>query len=161
MPVSLGCLLLALSFVALGVGQKAGAALVGVIGLMQFAILPALWKRHKDVKQGLVVYVAVANTHPMRMPQFVSIAVVLVVTAFVGLCSAFIIYVVRQYFNTQTGWTVCGVTLLAIWLFVGYCWYRIFTEKPTAKPVLLQEQTEGVWPPPPRVVKDNDKDLQI
>ena len=133
-------------------GFAAGALLAA---LWQALVLPALWKQHQAVKNGAAIYFA-ANRPGLRMPQIISIIVVFVVTAFVSVCSAFIIYVVRSYFNTQIGWTVCGVTLLAIWLFVGYCWYRIATEKPPVVPFVAQEQPEGVWPPAPLLAVEED-----
>jgi hypothetical protein len=95
------------------------------------------------------------NKLPLQR-QIISIAVVLVLTMFVGACSAFVAYITKVHFNTQAGWTFCGVTLLIVWLFVGYCWYRIFTEKPPATTVIAQEQPEGVWPPAP-LIADVDK----
>ncbi len=156
--LAVGFVLFALSIAALIDRHKIGAGVFGLTALMQFITLPALLKRHRQVEQGLAVYVAV-YTQSMRMPQIVSVIVVLVMTVFVGVCSAFIIYVVQKYFNTQIGWTVCGVTLLAVWLFVGCCWYRIATEKRPVVPFVAQEQPEGVWPPAPLfAVEEDNKD---
>lgn len=158
MPLGIGLFLFALSVAALISGQRIGAGVFGIVALLQFVILPALWRRHVQVEQGIAVYVALPQSQ-LRMPQIVSLVIVLLVTAFVGVCSAFILYVVNLYFRTQTGWTVCGATLLALWLFVAYCWCRVLTEETQAKPVIFQEQPEGVWPPAPRVAtKENNKD---
>jgi hypothetical protein len=129
----------------------AAGALLGAVG---FAVIVfSFWKLSRVVKSGTIVYAAPPKPE-FQMPQIVSIAVVFVLTIFVSVCSAFIFYLVNLYFRTQIGWTVCGVTLLAVWLFIGYCWYRIFTEKPEAKPVLFSEQPEGVWPPAPIMLSD-------
>ena len=82
--------------------------------------------------------------------RIASAAAVFVLTAVVGLCSAFIIYITGTHFNTQKGWTVCALSVGSVSAFVGCCWYRIFTEPPKALNTGVQEQpTEGVWPPPP------------
>ncbi len=159
LPLCIGLTLLALGMAALVGKQVAGAGVFGSVALMQFVMLPALLKRHRQIKQGLAVYVAV-NTHPMHIPQIVSVVVVFMVTTFVSICSVFIVYVALKYFNTHIGWTVCGVTLLAVWLFVSYCWYRIATEKPPVVPVVAQEQPEGVWPPAPLTVQESKKDME-
>ncbi len=147
-PLGLGLMLAALGLGALINREEVGAGVFCLVALLQFVTVPALWKRYRQVKQGAAVYVAVQRP-PLQMPQIVSIAVVLILTVFVGLCSAFVVYITKTYFNTQTGWTFCGLTLLAVWLFIGYCWYRIFTEKTQAKPDPLHAQPEGVWPPAP------------
>jgi len=131
----------------------AAAALVAAVALA--LIVFSLWKQHRMVKAGTAVY-AVLPRSEFQMPQIVSIGVVLVLTGFVGLCSAFVVSITIANFNTQVGWTVSGVTLLAIWLFIAYCWYRIFTDKPQARPVLVQEQPEGVWPPAPFIPENYD-----
>ncbi len=134
----------------------AAAALVAAAALA--LIVFGLWEQHHMVKAGTAVYTAPLRSE-FQMPQIVSIAVVLVLTVFVGVCSAFVICITIANFNTQAGWTFCGLTLLAVWLFIAYCWYRIFTDKPQARPVLVQEQPEGVWPPAPRVAtKEDNKD---
>lgn len=131
----------------------AAAALVAAVG---FALIVfSFWKQYRMVKAGTAVYAPLPRSE-FQMPQIVSIAVVLVLTVFVGLCSAFVIYITIANFNTQAGWTFCGLILLAVWLFIAYCWYRIFADKPQAKPVLAQEQPEGVWPPAPLVATEGD-----
>ncbi len=91
-----------------------------------------------------------AKTHSPQLPQIVSVIAILIFTLFVGLCSVFTIYITYVHFSTQKGWTVCAMSVLSVSAFVGYCWYRIFTEPPKALNTGVQEQpTEGVWPPPP------------
>ena len=134
------------------------ASLVLFAAVSQTFALPTLWKQYRLVKDGAVVYSNVQQSQ-VQMPQAVSIAVVFVLTVFAGFSSAFVVYVIHSYFNTQLGWVICGLTLLAVWLFIGYCWFRIITEKPAAKPITFQEQPEGVWPPAPTIkVEVNNKD---
>lgn len=89
------------------------------------------------------------KTYPFQLPQIVSVIAILIFTLFVGLCSAFTIYITYAHFSTQKGWTVCAMSVLSVLAFVGYCWYRVFTEKPPIKAEVYPEQPEGVWPPPP------------
>ena len=133
-------------------GFAAGALLAA---LWQALVLPALWKQHQAVKNGTAVYFAVSRPE-LRMPQMVSVAVIFLVTVFITFCSAFVIYLIVNYFPTQIGWTICAVVLLAMWVFIGYCWYRIFTERPPVVPFVAQEQPEGVWPPAPILVVEED-----
>lgn len=94
----------------------AAAALVAAATLA--LIVFSLWKQHR-MKAGTAVY-AVLPRSDFQMPQIVSIAVVLVLAVFVSTCSAFIIYITIANFNTQVGWTFCGLTLLAVWLFIAH-----------------------------------------
>ena len=89
------------------------------------------------------------KTYPLQLPQIVSIVAILILTLLVGVCSAFVIYITDTHFNTQKGWTVCAMSVLSVLAFIGYCWYRVFTEKAVVKPEVTQEQPEGVWPPAP------------
>ena len=89
------------------------------------------------------------ENHPRQLPQIVSIIAIVIFTLFVGLCSAFTIYITDTHFNTQKGWTVCAMSVLSVLAFIGYCWYRVFTEKPVVKSVIVQVPAEGIWPPPP------------
>ena len=96
------------------------------------------------------------KTYSLQLPQIVSVIAILIFTLFVGLCSAFTIYITDTHFNTQKGWTVCAMSVLSVLAFIGYCWYRVFTEKPVARPEVYQEQTEGVWPPAPVVTTERN-----
>ena len=89
------------------------------------------------------------NKSSPQLPPIVSVIAILIFTLFVGVCSAFTIYITDTHFNTQKGWTVCAMAVLSVLMFVGYCWYRVFTEKAAVKPEVFQEQPEGVWPPAP------------
>ena len=90
------------------------------------------------------------KTYPLQLPRIVSVIAILIFTLFVGVCSAFTIYITYAHFNTQKGWTVCAMSVLSVAAFVGYCWFHIITEPPKALNIVVQEQpTEGVWPPPP------------
>ncbi len=95
------------------------------------------------------------RTHPPQLPQIVSVIATVIFTLFVGVCSAFTLYITYAHFNTQKGWIVCAMSVGSVCFFAGYCWYRIFTEPP---PVTLQfqEQTEGVWPPAPVMTTKRD-----
>ena len=84
-----------------------------------------------------------------QLPQMMPLIGILIFTLFVGVCSAFTIYITYAHFNTQKGWTVCAMSVGSISLFDSYCWYRLFTEKPPLMPDVHQEQPEGVWPPAP------------
>lgn len=88
------------------------------------------------------------RTHSPQLPQIVSVIGILILTLFVGLCSAFVIYITDTHFSTQKGWTVCAMMVLSVLAFLGYCWYGVIAPKP---PITLpfQEQMEGVWPPAP------------
>lgn len=121
----------------------AAGALVAAAALV--LIVLSFWNQVRTVKAETAVHTALPRSE-FQMPQIVSLIIVLFVTAFVSMCSAFILYVVNLNCRTQLGWTVCGATLLAVWLFVTYCWYRVLTEKPLTTSQ-FQEQTEGVWPP--------------
>ena len=119
--------ILILVLTALGIDQihvrhflLAAAALVAAA--ISALIVFSFWKQYRRVKAGTAVYVVLAQPQ-LQMPQIVSLVVALFVTAFVSLCSAFVLYVINLYFRTPTGWTVCGATLLAMWLFVAHCWY--------------------------------------
>lgn len=92
---------------------------------------------------------------PLQPPQIVSLIAITTFTLFVGSCSAFTIYITYAHFSTQKGWTVCAMSVLSVLAFVGYCWYRVFTEKPVVKSDFHQEQAEGVWPPAPTPVANN------
>jgi hypothetical protein len=115
---------------------------------------------YQQVKKGTeIILRPVALPVSPRIPFLISCVITCLLTAFVGLCSAFVVYITKSHFSTQAGWAFCAVTLLIVWLFVGYCWYRIFTEKPPAMPVIAQEQPEGVWPPAPLItVEEDNKD---
>lgn len=91
------------------------------------------------------------KSYPPRLPQIVSVIANSILTLFVGLCSAFTIYITYAHFSTQKGWTVCAMSVLSVLALIGCCWYRVFTEKPAVEPEAYQEQTEGVWPPAPVV----------
>ncbi len=103
------------------------------------------WKRYRMVKSGTRVYATPTQSDLQK--------------AFFGLCTAFVTYITIAYFNTQIGWTFCGVALLAVWLFTDHGLHRVFPEKPPLKSVPVQEQSEGAWPPAPRNADvDNNED---
>ncbi|MGI4787448.1 MAG: hypothetical protein ACRYFS_01215 [Janthinobacterium lividum] len=131
--------------------------LIGV--MVQALILPAVWKQSRRVKDGAIVYMNVSQQPQTQIPKIISVIVVLFLTGFVVLSSGFVIYIINLYFNTLIGWTICAVIIPSVWLFIFYCWYRIFTEQSTVKPIPFQEQSEGVWPPAPvRIAEADNKD---
>ncbi len=89
------------------------------------------------------------KAYARQLPQMVSLIAIVIFTLFVALCSAFTIYITYGHFSTQKGWTVCAMSVGSVCLFVGYCWYRLFIEKPPVEPEVFHEQAEGVWPPAP------------
>lgn len=94
--------------------------------------------------------------HPRQLPQIVSVIAILILTLFVIVCSAFTIYITYTHFSTQKGWIVCAMAVLSVLTFLGYCWYGIATEKPSAA-LHPQGQPEGVWPPAPVMTTERDK----
>ena len=95
------------------------------------------------------------RTHPLQLPRIVSVIAIVIFTLFAGVCSAFTIYITYAHFSTQKGWMVCALSVLSVCFFVGYCWYRVLTEKPLTTSQ-FQEQTEGVWPPAPVMTTKRD-----
>ncbi len=96
------------------------------------------------------------KAHPTHLPQIMSVLAILILTLFISVCSAFTISITYTHFNTQKGWTVCAMSVLSVFAFVGYCWYRVFTEKAAVKPEVTQEQPEGVWPPAPVMTSERN-----
>ncbi len=128
------------------------AFLFAVLSLIWFGIVLIYFRIYRQVKNGKEVILRPgASPGNPRIPAFISFAVTCILTAFITAGSAFVLYITKISFNTFSGWTFCGVTLLMVWLFVAHCWYRVLTDKPQVKPVLFQEQPEGVWPPAPLV----------
>jgi hypothetical protein len=129
------------------------AALFCLLALIQSFNGWGLWRQYRLVKQGVAVYEA--PEVELSVPKPVSIAATSILTGFVGVCSAIAITFAYTSGNTLTGWAIAGTITLALWLFTGRCWYRIVTERrktPTVEPVY--EQGEGVWPPAPRIPKN-------
>ena len=100
--------------------------------------------------------ISTKDPNSRQLPQIVSMIANSILTLFVVLCSVFTIYITYAHFSTQRGWTVCAMSVLSVLAFVGYCWYRVITEKPVVRPEVYQEQPEGVWPPAPTTVADTN-----
>ena len=156
---------LAILFAVMGIAElKHGTRMYAggfcLVALSQLFNVPRMWKDYRQVKQGRDVYVpAQAETAPLTpVPKTISVTVVLVLSGFVGVASLVII-AAGISFNTLVVWSVAAGILLLLWLLTAYFWYRVLAQTPLAKPVLLQEQSEGVWPPAPRTaVEDDNKD---
>lgn len=77
-------------------------------------------------------------------------------TGFVALCSALVVYITYSRFDTPAGWTFNGLTLLSVWLFVGHCWQGLGRNAEPGTTITYQEQPEGVWPPAPLIPEDKE-----
>ena len=94
----------------------------------------------------------------MPIPKVISLVAVLILTGIIGISSAFALFITVSFFNTLTGWIIMLSVASPLWLFTGYCWYRIFSEKRKAALTGPQKQPEGVWPPAPLNTDENDNE---
>ena len=155
---------LAILFAVIGIaelkhGIKSQAGLFCLLALGQLFNVPERWKDYRQVRQGIEVYTPAQVERPddMPVPKAISVTVVLILSGFVGVVSIGIIALAAHIaFSTPVGCIAAIGILLFLWLLTAYFWHRILTEKPSAQPVLVQRQPEGVWPPAPAMTTEKD-----
>ena len=154
---ALGLILLfaPLGFCSMRQGQKMQAALFCYLTVIQLLNLRLLWRQHRLIQQGVTVYATPQVV--LSVPRPISTVVTSILTGLVGIFSVFGIFIAYSRFNTFIRWAIADAILLPLWMYTGYCWYRITTERrkvPVVEPVY--EQREGVWPPAPRISENED-----
>ncbi len=147
-PLGLTLVFFALGYAGLTSGHRVQGGVFLLFALARLTSNFALWKRYRQVKRGDPIYVDVPlpSTVPPPLPQAVSAMFVSILTCLVGLCSLLVITSALSSHNHLTDWVIAGLLLIMLWGIDGYCWYRVFTDKHSVKPMTIQEQTEGVLP---------------
>ncbi len=158
-PCCLAILFAVMGLVELKQGNKMYAGWFCFVALGQLFNVSGRWKDYRQVKQGIEVYAPAQVERPdgMPVPKAISVTVVLILSGFVGVASIGIIVLAAHIaFSTPIGCIAAIGILLFLWLLTAYFWHRVLTETPSAKPVLVQRQPEGVWPPAPAMTTEKD-----
>ncbi len=139
-PLGLGLLLCAMSFVALKSRQDIEAGVLGLVALLQFAILPALWKWHVQVKKGVNIVLSRKSSPASDQVVFRNLCII---WSMWTLCVAWVSYL--SYFDVYTSKTLAHQLLiigknLFIWLGTGFFWHVLLSQRQSAALPVTQEQ---------------------